>query len=441
MLSYGMVTRKQQAKTPNRSTIKKSLSGFSVSFYPYANGTCGTYFCYAGNPVRNTYKTYQQAFAEVKKELEKLAQNPDESKSLYPLKHPSRYYHEMELLLDEKCEGATLRDAVNFYVINHQRAKLVPMSVEECATARIEHAKNSGCTSMQVKTLQKHFKRFCSKFKERNIHDLTTLELNTYLSSQKDPRTSFPWSAKTRNSNRASLISLANYSQGILRSLPETPVKTEFHKTTIARMGNPEPVEIYRPDELRSLLEAAIEHDITMIPAIVLGALQGLRPFEIHAETLNRPKLNWDSIDWNHMQIDFQHQKIRDKATRRIPLHKNAAAWLQPFRKFEGVIWNYRQAYNKKLISLRKKAEIRSVRNGFRKSYASYRLITCNQDYHLVAAEMGNSPDELIHSYKRVRNHEEAEEWFSLMPSPDYSRKIEIAILNRGQETVLCKSL
>jgi len=436
-----MMAPKQQAKTPNRTTIKKSLSGFSVSFYPYANGTCGTYFCYAGNPVRNTYKTYQQAFSEVKRELEKLAQNPDESKSLYPLKHPSRYYHEMELLLDEKCEGATLRDAVNFYVINHQRAKLVPMSVEECAKARIEHAKNSGCTSMQLKTLTKHFKRFCNYFKERSIHELTTLELNAYFSSQKDPRTGVPWSAKTRNTNRASLISLANYCQGTLRSLPEIPVKTEFHKATTTRMGNPNPVEIYTPNELRSLLEAAIEHDIDMIPAIVLGALQGLRPFEIHAEGLARPRLAWDSIDWNHMQIDFQHQKIRSKATRRIPFHSNAAAWLQPFRNIEGAIWRYSQAYNKKLISLRQWAEIRSVKNGFRKSYASYRLITCNQDYVLVAAEMGNSPTELIHSYKRVRNHAEAKEWFSLMPPADYATKIKIALLNRVPETSLDRSL
>ena len=54
-------------------------------------------------------------------------------------------------------------------------------------------------------------------------------------------------------------------------------------------MGNPEPVEIYRPDELRSLLEAAIEHDITMIPAIVLGAL--LSPVTSKCTTRGRIKM------------------------------------------------------------------------------------------------------------------------------------------------------
>ena len=72
-----------------------------------------------------------------------------------------------------------------------------------------------------------------------------------------------------------------------------------------------------------------------------------------------------------------------------------------PVQTFKGAIWRHKQAHSKKWIALRKDADVRSIYDGFRHSYASYRIRQLKGNLAQLAAEMGNSPAELIDSYKR----------------------------------------
>jgi len=229
---------------------------------------------------------------------------------------------------------------------------------------------------------------------------------------------------KIRTSVRGSLVSMSLYAQEVLKSIPETG-KTEFQQVRIPRVDEKTAVEIYSPAEMQAMLHAAIEHDIDLIPYLIVSGFCGLRPFEFHAEGLKRSPLAWEAFNWSDGLLHVQGQKIRSKATRDIPIQAVVIAWLEPFRELKGPIWRYTFAYAKKMIAMRKKAKVKSVYDGLRHSYASYRIRQLKSDLPQLAAEMGNSPDELIHHYKRNVTDADAELWFNVLPAADQKASVE----------------
>ena len=80
------------------------------------------------------------------------------------------------------------------------------------------------------------------------------------------------------------------------------------------------------------------------------------------------------------------------------------------------------------MISLKENLEVRSIYDGLRHSYASYRIRQLKGTLTELAQEMGNSPREIIDSYKRNVTDREAEAWFNIMPPEDYPQKIKLAL-------------
>jgi hypothetical protein len=122
---------------------------------------------------------------------------------------------------------------------------------------------------------------------------------------------------------------------------------------------------------------------------------------------------------------------VRSKATRDIPLHSVSVEWLTPFKELSGPIWAYTKAYHEKVRSLCAKAGVQRRYDGFRHSYASYRIRQFKGDLAQLAEEMGNSPAEIIHSYKRNVTDKQADEWFAVKTPPHYREKIQAALALR----------
>ena len=317
------------------------------------SGLYGTHFTYAGEAVRNTFKTFDAAFLYLGNEFSKLDTDRANSLSLHPLNSDLKTYRELEQLLREQGNGATLREAVTFFLANNQNRKFEPKTCSECAEIFIRHQRAANVTPIQIKTLEKHFRRFNTVFGKRKIHEVTTLQITDWLTKCTDERTGKPWSVKTRTSVTGSLVSLSIFAQEVLQAIASTG-KTAFQKVRRPKKDSREAVEIYTPAEIKAFLEAAVEHDIDLIPAIVVGCFAGLRPFEFHAEGAKRPPLTWEQFDWNDKLLDVTGQKIRSKPTRPIPIQPVMAAWLEPFKGLTGEIWRYKQAHSKKMISLSK---------------------------------------------------------------------------------------
>ena len=377
--------------------------------------------------MRNSFGSFEAALTYLEKEFSRIDADQANSLALNPLNGDVRTYSELERLLRVEGGGATLREAVAFFLANHKGKRLNPISFDDASAAFLKAQQTKNVSGVQIKTLAKHYRRFALEFGGRKVHEITALEIETWLGGCVDQSDGSPWSVKTRNSVRGSLVSLSLYAQKVLKGIPDNG-KTEFQQVLIPRQDQKDEVEIYIPTELKLMLLVAIENDLDLIPALVLGNFAGLRPFEFHAEGLKRPPLRWEAFNWCDKVLHVKGQKIRTKATRDIPLQPVVEAWLEPFKTLTGSIWRYKQAHSKKWIALRKETGVRSIYDGFRHSYASYRIRQLKGNLAQLAAEMGNSPAELIDSYKRNVTDEQAAEWFSILPPVGYAEKVRAAL-------------
>ncbi len=398
-------------------------NGRTGKIYKLGNGTFGTRFIFAGKTIRNTHATFENAFQYLDREFSRLDTDRANSLALHPLDGDVKNYAELEQLLRQEGGGASLREAVSYFLANSKNKRFEPQTFSACAASFLESQRANNISGIQIKTLAKHFRRFETEFATRKIHELTALEIGKWLGSRKDETTGEPWSVKTRRSVRGSLVSLSLYAQKILKAIPDNG-ETEFQNVKNPKADAKAEVEIYTPAQLERLIDAALETDWELIPGIILGNLCGLRPYEFHGEGLERSRLKWEDFNWEDKKLHVTGQKIRSKATRDIPLQPATLALLKPFKGLKGVIWQYKKAYEDKMNALRKRAEVPSYHDGFRHSYASYRIRQAKQDLPLVAAEMGNSPQELLNSYKRNVTDADAVKWFSAKAPAGYAKKI-----------------
>ncbi len=397
----------------------------------WPSGLYATQFTFAGEQDRNTFKTFEAAWLYLHTEFSRLDTDRANARSQHALNADVRTYSELEQLLRTEGSGATLREAVIYYLANHRKSPFKPRKFAECEIAFREQQKRYGISTGQYAALAKHFRRFSRAsgedkklFADRDIDSFTTLEISGWLNGCRYEKTGELWGWKTRTNVRGSLVSLSRYAQETLKAIP-AGAETEFQLVRTPMKPQRQKVEIYTPEELQMLFMTAIETDIDMIPAIVLGAFQGLRPAEVHAENADRPPFSWEEINWNDRLVHVTGQKVRSKQTRDFLLQPSSARWLEPFRSLTGSVWRYKQAHSKKLIALREKAGVRSVYDGFRRSYASYRIRELGGNLDTLAAEMGNSPKEILGAYKRNVSDSEAAKWFGIVPPSGYSLRRE----------------
>jgi len=396
----------------------------------WSGGKFGTYFVFAGQRKRNSFGSFEAAYEFLDNEFSKLDSDAANSLSLNPLNGDVRNYSELEQLLRREGDGATLRDAVSFYLANRKTKKFEPKKFTECVDLFLKSQEGKNVAKISLKTFKKHLRRFQRDFGGRNIHDITTLEISTWLSACKNEKSGEPWSVSTQSNVRGSLVTLSIFAQKTLKAIPDLG-DTEFQNVSKPNEDEKAEVEIFTSAQLEKLFTAAIENDVEMIPALVVGNFLGLRPFEFHAEGLKRSPLKWETFNWHDNHLHFKGQKVRSKGTREIPLQAAAIAWLEPFKGETGAIWKHTKAFDYRMQKLRGKAGVEGIRDGFRHSYASYRVKQLKGNLAQLAAEMGNSPEEITDSYKRGVSEAQAVAWFGVMPPKDYAKKIAAFLASR----------
>ena len=416
-----MIRRSKRKREKFPRKVEKN--GRTGKIYQLGNGTFKTYFRFGGEPFQNTFRTFDSALKYLESEFTKLDTDKANALSQHQLNGDVRSYAELEQLVRREVPGSSLREAAFSFVAQNKNRRREVRTFAECSDTFVMHQRGNNISAIQIKTLEKHFRRFKKDFGTRKINEICTLEISNWLVSRRDEKTGELWSAKTRTNVLGSLVSLSLFARDILNAIPDIG-KTEFQKVRRPQKDERGEVEIYTPAEMEDRLLAALEYDIDMIPALVAGGFQGLRPAEFHAEGAKRPPLKWEAFIWNDNILHIVGQKIRSKANRDIPLHAVTRAWLEPFKVLQGEIWQYKQAYSKKTAALRAKAGVKSIYDGLRHSYASYRIRHLKGNLPELAQEMGNSPSEIINSYKRNVTDADADKWFNIMPPKDYAELI-----------------
>lgn len=165
-------------------------------------------------------------------------------------------------------------------------------------------------------------------------------------------------------------------------------------------------IEIFTPDELTLLLENAAPD---FLPILAIGGLAGLRATEIE-------RITWQDVDTASGFITVAAGAAKTKRRRLVPIQPNLSAWLTPYAKRTGLLW---QGTDKILRAARadctKAAGVAWKDNGLRHSYASYRLAQI-QNAAQVALELGNSADVVFKHYRELVRPAAAQLWFAVAP-------------------------
>ena len=399
--------------------------------YKIGDGRFKTHFKFGGKYRQKIFSTFDEALSHLDGEFTTVDTDLANSDSEFPLERDRKHYHELEQRLKKESETASLWQAVDFFIANHKKKKLVPLTVKECIEKFIASRIANGASPAQVKNLKKHCGRFAKTFGSRKIHDIESAEVEQWLLEQRDEREKTPWEPKTRKNYRGSLVDMANYARRTLKAIADNGGETEFQKVPAPKVLPKPEVEIYSPTDLGKLLSTAIEEDVDLIPMIVLGGLFGLRPNECHGEEAVRDRIPWEAFNWQDNFLAVRGQKVNSKATRHVPISANASQWLQPFKDCKGILWSSKSSYDARFKKLRQLSGVKDVYNGLRHSYASYRYRIL-KDPDKVAGEMGNSEEEFYRSYRRNVTDSQAQDWFAVMPPKGYKSKIRRLLESRN---------
>ena len=420
---------RRKGKTPPKAR-RYEKNGRVGKIYEIADGRFKTYFNFGGKYHQKNHPTLDAAKVFLNREFSTLDTDLVNSESEFPLARDRKYYHELEQRLMKESETASLFQAVEFYIANHKKKKLVPLTVKECAAQFIASRHANGASTAQIKNLKKHCGRFAKTFGSRKIHDIESAEIEQWLLEQRDERLKKPWEPKTRKNYRGSLVDMANYARRTLKAIPDNGGETEFQKVPTAKVPPKKEVEIFSASDLAKMLVAALKEEVDFIPMIVLGGLMGLRPNECHGEEADRRRIQWEDFNWEDNFLAVWGQKINSKATRHVPISENALMWLKPFRSLKGILWKGKSSYDNRFKIIRQMAGVGDVYNGLRHSYASYRYRVL-KDADETALEMGNSRDEFFRSYRRNVTDADAAKWFDVKPPRGYGPKVQAVLSSR----------
>lgn len=170
-------------------------------------------------------------------------------------------------------------------------------------------------------------------------------------------------------------------------------------------------IEIFTPDEMRQIMDAARPE---MIPFIALGGFAGLRHAEIR-------RLDWADISEKEIRIEKAKSKTRQN--RVIEIQPNLAKWLAPHRQKSGPVVEFvhtskqlawlTDAVNAKLENS-PAPKFKWKHNAMRHSFVSYSFAL--RGAKDTASEAGHSENMLFANYRSLVTADAAKEWFAIEP-------------------------
>jgi len=292
--------------------------------------------------------------------------------------------------------GKTIADATSFLVDQLERVRRCKTTVAQLGAEVIEAKRKDGRSEIYLRDLRNILAIFCRDFGDRPIAAITVEELDNWFRA-------LPGSPKTRTNFRANISVLFSYAAR-RRMIDSNPV---LH-TAKPKLPD-KPPEIFTVDELRALLDTAVNRVAPeVVPMLAIGAFAGLRDAEIK-------RLDWSEVDLARGHIEVKAAKAKSARRRIVPMQPNLTAWLRPYSAMKGRL--VPEGYRSSLDRVRKAAGLaRWPQNGLRHSFASYRLGAIH-DAPRVASELGHtSPQMLYSTYRELVLPEEAERYWEIAP-------------------------
>jgi len=251
--------------------------------------------------------------------------------------------------------------------------------------------------------------KFAGVFPHTAVCDLSKEHLDKFFESLGELKT------KSRNKRKVGSAKSRNHYRASVRQFLQWAVRKDYlsptHRLFEADRMRPEKAntsetKFYTPKQFTALLDKA---DEIMQPIIALGGLAGLRTEELR-------RLDWAEVWRVDGYIEITKEKSKTRQRRLVKICPALAAWLEPYRRHAGKLWNGHEiTFHKKFNALCDLASVERNFNGLRHSFCSYHF-ALYFDENKTGAQAGHTPAMIHAHYKGLATEAEAEKWFSIMP-------------------------
>ena len=288
--------------------------------------------------------------------------------------------------------------------------------------------KSTRVKARQLADIKDRLKRFAETFGTRPVPSITTAEIDAWLAGLRSRRNPNAASEPplvgplTRNHYRASLSAFFAYAAA--------PARSWCSRNPIADL-EPERVEASEPEaysveDVKRIMQAAVECKPELVPVLALGMFAGLRISEASEIDLGKIKPDTDEF-----RVGADHKT----GARLAPCTDALKAWLfaQPRRR--GKAWlSSRRAVHDEMPKLFALAGVDAIDNGARHSFISYRCAE-TKDIARVADECGNSVSTIKKHYRQLVTAADAERFFKLRPASPRGRKKKVTDISEGRKS------
>jgi integrase len=311
----------------------------------------------------------------------------------------------------EKLEpfGATIRDAVNFY-LPHLSALKRTKTAAELVDELLKVKEADGASERYLSDLRSRLTQFSDSFDGKPVAEITVPQIDEWLRSLADKETGKRLSPVTRNNFRRVLIVAFNFAKenGYCVGNPaERSAKAKVIETAVG---------IFTIDQTARLLESA---PAELVPYVAIGAFAGLRRAELE-------RLDWKEVDLQSGLIEVTASKAKSARRRFVKIQTNLAKWLQPYAQLSGNVTpaNYREL----LDAAREAAGIQDwPQNALRHSFASYHLARFN-DAAALSLELGHTNSNLVFQhYRQLVKPKQAERYWKIVPAVAGKKLVQFA--------------
>ena len=292
---------------------------------------------------------------------------------------------------------STIIDAVLSHLDQKQKTAPSEIKVSVLLDEYLDAKGKEHLSTYYLKDLRRKLSRFAASF-PCSISSINSGEMKAWISQQGKGR-----NAQNLHTSVSSFFSYA-------REMGHLPAN-EKHAAEMVRKvkAKPSPIGIYSPEELVKILAHTSEE---LLPSITIAAFAGLRSAELF-------RLDWSEIKLDQGHIEVTAEKAKTASRRLVPILPCLSQWLSTCKKTTGRVTpelSNLDNLTRKYSNICGKAGVASHRNGFRHSFASYRM-AAEKSAAQVALEMGNSPAKLFSNYRELVTETNAKAWFNVTPS------------------------
>ncbi len=313
----------------------------------------------------------------------------------------------------------TIEEAARLLVAERQRHQIPRKLFGEVVKEFLDEVKPPARSYRHWSDCSGRLSLAAEKFATVPIMDIRTIDLENHLNSlQRRVRTragikTIPGPGKkatgrNRNNYRGVFCNLFSFAQR-LGYLPRN-IETEADHLRQApdRDAN---VEIYQSEEMQEILNGLPDK---WIPFAAIGAFSGCRAAEIH-------RLDWKDIDLEERHITVESSKSKTGKRRVVPISDTLYAYLAPLALKTGWVcphYSHDSTLSQEFGQAWENAgiKVKKVNNGFRHSYASYRIEEV-KSLPQVAWEMNTSERKLRNNYLELVSAKKLVKWKAIMPS------------------------